>query len=331
MSSDVVRARLIAGDIGGTKTLLGVFDPAGPRPRPVAVQEFATLDFDDLPAMIAAFLDAHASGRPAIGSACFGVAGPVIGRAATLTNVPWSVDAAHVADRFGWPRVSLLNDLQAMAYSVPVLLPSELHVLQPGRPAADGNLGLIAAGTGLGEALLHRVNGSLAPSATEAGHADFAARTEREIVLLRALSSRYGRVDVERVVSGPGLVNIFTVTHTEPCAAGVDPDEPEAGAAISAAAIGGRCSSCMEALDLFVEAYGAEAGNMALRMVATGGVFIGGGIAPKILPAIDRGGFMRAFRAKAPLESLVADVPVKVILNAEAGLLGAAVYASVRL
>jgi glucokinase len=211
---------------------------------------------------------------------------------------------------------------------VPVLVESETHVLQQGEPLRGGNIGLIAAGTGLGQALLHNVDGRFVPSASEAGHADFAARTEREIALTRDLTTRYGRADVEHVVSGRGLVNIHRVAHRQPCTAGVDLDSPEAPAAISAAALDGRCPGCVETLDLFLEAYGAESGNLALRSVSTGGLFIGGGIAPKILPALTAGPFMRAFRAKPPLSPMLSAMPVKVILNAESGLLGAAVYAA---
>ena len=318
---------LLAGDIGGTKTLLGLFEPpAASRPRPVAVRAFGTLDYDDLPSMIADFVEAEKTA--AIRAACFGVAGPVIDQAAELTNVPWKIDARSVKSRFPFGRVVLLNDLQAMAYSVPVLESSEVHVLQEGSPLPGGNIALIAAGTGLGEALLHNVEGRFIPSPSEGGHADFPARNEREIALLRDVIVRYGRADVERVVSGPGLVNLFRITHDRRCAAEVDISQADAPAAISTAALERRCEACVEALDMFVEAYGAEAGNLALRVVSTGGVFIGGGIAPKILPAMANGAFIRAFRAKPPLEAMLASMPVKVILNAEAGLLGAAVFAA---
>ena len=214
-----------------------------------------------------------------------------------------------------------------MAYSLPVLDDSEVHVLQAGHPDNVGNLAVIAAGTGLGEAFLHRVDERFVAQASEAGHADFAARTERDIALLRHLVERYGRAQVEHVVSGRGLLNIHRVRpYRSVCAAGIDLDDPDAPAAISTAALGGRCQGCVEALSVFVEAYGAEAGNLALRTMSTGGVFIGGGIAPKILPALTTGAFLRAFRAKAPFEAMLDAIPVKVILNADAGLLGAASF-----
>jgi len=317
---------LLAGDIGGTKTLLGLFDPVPVRPRPVVIRSFPTLDYGDLSDMIAAFMaDGEVKGARAR-IACFGVAGPVIGEAAELTNVPWRVDGARIGAAFAFRRVALLNDLQAMAYSVPVLHDSELHVLQQGEALRGGNIALIAAGTGLGEALLHNVDGRFVPSPSEGGHADFPARTDREIALLRDLTARYGRADVEHVVSGRGLVNVHRVVHSSRCAAGIDADDPDAPAQITGAAFDRRCPGCVETLDLFVDAYAAEAGNLALRTVATGGLFIGGGIAPKILPALTTGSFIRTFRAKPPLDDMLVKVPVKVILNHDAGLLGAAVY-----
>jgi glucokinase len=324
---------LLAGDIGGTKTLLGLFDAVPPRPRPVLVRTFGTLDYADLQTMIAAFLKETVQGQErathgAIDSACFGVAGPVIDETVKVTNVPWLVDGRLVAAALGMPRVGLLNDLEALAHAVPVLRESETHVLQEGDALGGGNIGLIAAGTGLGQALLHNIDGRFVPSASEAGHADFAARTEREIAITRDLTKRYGRADVEHVVSGRGLVNIHRVAHLQPCAAAVDLESSDAPAAISMAAMEGKCPGCVETLDVFVEAYGAEAGNLALRFVSTGGLYIGGGIAPKILPALTTGAFMRAFRAKPPLDPMLTAMPVKVILNAESGLLGAAVFAA---
>ena len=324
---------LLAGDIGGTKTLLGLFDALPARPRPVLVRSFGTLDHPDLPTMIAEFLREADAGEAraahgAIETACFGVAGPVVDDTVRVTNVPWFVDAQRVAAALGVARVTLLNDLEALAHAVPLLGESETHTLQEGEAMRGGNIGLIAAGTGLGQALVHNVDGRFVPSASEAGHADFAARTEREIALTRDLTHRFGRADVEHVISGRGLINIHRVAHTQPCAAGVNLASPDAPAAMSVAAIERRCAGCVETLDIFVDAYGAEAGNLALRSVSTGGMYVGGGIAPKILPLLTTGVFMRAFRAKPPLEPMLAAMPVKVILNAESGLLGAAVFAA---
>jgi glucokinase len=201
-------------------------------------------------------------------------------------------------------------------------------VLQQGEAIRGGNMALVAAGTGLGQALLHNVGGRFVPSPTEAGHADWAARTERDMAVLRHLIERNGRAEVEDVVSGRGLPNLHRVTHSKVCDAGIDPDDPSAPAALTTAALERRCAGCVEALEIFVDAYGAEAGNAALRSVATAGVFIGGGIAPKILPALTDGRFLAAFRDKGAMRGLVEKLPVKIILNAEAGLLGAAVHAA---
>jgi glucokinase len=319
---------VLAGDVGGTKTLIGLFDPDVTRPRAVAIRAFRTLDFVDLPAIIRAFLDDPGHTGAIVDAACFGVAGPLLGHTAQLTNVPWRVDALRVGRSLGIARVCLLNDLQATAYAVPLLEASEVHALQAGVRRPDGNMALIAAGTGLGLALLHNVNGRFIPSPSEGGHADFAARTERELELVRRLTARFGRVDIERVVSGPGLVTIHRALHADGCSAQVDLADAEAPAAISDAALKRTGSCCEDTLDLFVAAYGAAAGNLALQTLSTGGLFVGGGIAPKILPALAGGAFMQAFRAKSPFESLLDDMPVKVILNTECGLLGAAFYAA---
>ncbi len=200
--------------------------------------------------------------------------------------------------------------------------------LQDGVGHQNGTRAVIAAGTGLGQAYLHRVDGGWQPVPTEAGHADFAARTDRELELVRMLRERYGRAEVEQVLSGPGLLNLHRFTHRGgECPVVTDLDSPDAPALVSQAALGGRCQWCADALRMFVSAYGAEAGNLALRTMATAGVYIGGGIARKILPALTNGSFMDAFRAKEPLTDLVAQIPVRVILNDEAGLLGAAVAA----
>lgn len=334
---------LLAGDIGGTKTLLGLFAPAADRPSPVEVGEFVTLDYDGLEPIVLEFLRARALAPRHLHAACFGVAGAITNQVARLTNVPWLVDIEAVAARVGLKRARLLNDLEALAYAVPVLEPDELATLQRGVPVASGNAAVIAAGTGLGEALLLNVDGRFVPGESEGGHADFAARTPRELRLVEQLTRVYGRVSVEHVVSGPGIVNLHQFTHGAfetgpngpgraaplrlcPAVAAVD-DEADLPARISESAAERRCPRCVEAMDMFVSAYGAEAGNIALRTVATAGVYVGGGIAPKILPMLESGQFLEAFRAKEPMGDLVATIPVAVILNPDAGLLGAAVHA----
>jgi glucokinase len=342
---------LLAGDVGGTKALLGLFEPHERRPAPVATEEFATLDHDHFEAILERFLGAHGVSADQIDAASFGVAGAVTNQVAQLTNVPWCIDAADLAARARLRRVRLLNDLEAMAYGVPVLEGDELAVLQEGERVPTGNIAVIAAGTGLGEGMLLNVDGQLIPGQSEGGHADFAARTPRELQMVAALTTFYGRVSAEHILSGPGVINIYRFTHDA-----IDPAENHRSAdrlgsqeatiprtceavghvtdiadlppRISEAALAGACERCVETLDLFISAYGAEAGNMGLRVVATAGVYIGGGIAPKILPALRNGRFMEAFRAKAPLDHLVAKMPVAVILNKHSALLGAAVHAN---
>ena len=323
---------LLAGDVGGTKTLLGLFSRAPERPRPIETRQFTTLDFADLGVMITEFISGQGGqGRhlDTIEAACFGVAGPVRDQVARLTNVPWLVDAVAVADQFAIRRVRLLNDLEAMSHAVPVFEPDEVAVLEEGEALPTGNAALIAPGTGLGEALLHNVDGRFVPAPSEGGHADFAARTHREIELLRELTRLYGRVHCEHVISGPGLVNISRFVHADTGCEVVDLNRPsdELPALISVAGLKRSCTKCVEALEMFVSAFGAEAGNLALRSVATAGVYLGGGIAPKILPALETSIFLDAFRSKPPMSDLLAAMPVTVILNPQAGLLGAAVSA----
>lgn len=321
---------ILAGDVGGTKTLLGLFEPGGRRPRVVDVRTYQSSAITGAGAIVEEFLSHQSQASRRVLSAAFGVAGPVVGGRAQLTNVSWAVDAAELASILGIERVDLLNDLEAMAHSVTVLEGNELDVLQAGEVVETGNAALIAAGTGLGEALLHNVAGRLIPSASEGGHADFAARTDREAALAAELTRNHGRARYEDVVSGQGLLNIHGFTHGGTrCPAVPEPrDIRKTPPLISKSALEKRCPRCVEALSLFVSAYGAEAGNLALRSVATRGVWVGGGIAPTILPALRDGRFMAAFLAKAPLEHLVARIPVAVILNAQAGLLGAAVHAA---
>ena len=336
---------LLAADVGGTKTLLGLFARAPERPTKIEVGEFITLDYDDLAPMIREFLKGAAVEARMIEAASFGVAGAITDQVARLTNVPWVVDAAAITSASNLRHVHILNDLEAMAHSVSVLEPHELAVLQQGVAQAEGNAAVIAAGTGLGEAFLLNIDGRFLPGASEGGHADWAPRTPREMEMLAALTRMYGRCSVEHILSGPGLVNIYQFTHdafgsreylsltallpSRTCAGVGTVDDPaDLPAAISKSALAKRCARCVETLDLFVAAYGAEAGNLALRTTATAGVYVGGGIAPKILPALTSGIFLDAFRAKEPLSAFVATIPVAVILNLEAGLLGAAVHAN---
>ena len=317
---------LLAGDVGGTKTLLGLFDRAHPRPRLVVAHTYPTNEFHSFNQILDSFAADVGSGF-VVEAAAAGVAGPVIGDVVRLTNVDWDIARTHIASHLKTDRVQLLNDLEAMALGAPVLGPEELLELQRGTPCSDGNAAVIAAGTGLGQAYLHRLDGRFTAMASEGGHGDFAARTAREMAFVRMLRDLYGRAEVEHVLSGPGLLNLHRFTHDGRTCDGVDETDHEAPAQVTRNALEGRCPSCAEALAMFVDAYGAEAGNLALRGVATSGVFVGGGIAPKILPAMRDGRFIEAFRAKGAFSELAARIPVHVILASDAGLIGAAVAA----
>lgn len=319
---------LLAGDVGGTKTFLGLFRRSVRRPAPIEARAYRTLDFPDLGALCLQFLRETSTSPADIEAASFGVAGPITGTRAQLTNVPWTVDLDTLRDEVPIPRAYLLNDLEALAWSVPVLMPDEIEVLHEGHADPEGSVALIAAGTGLGIALLPRVDGRLVPRASEGGHVDFAARNADEQALANVLIKEHRRVDVERVVSGPGLANIHRILHPHQCAALTPmPSSDELPAAISRSALETACPLCLRTLECFVSAYGASAGNLALTVLSTGGLYLGGGIAPRILPALRWPVFMRSFLEKSPMDALIARIPVKVILNPRAGLLGAASYA----
>ena len=320
---------LLAGDVGGTKTLLGLFRRAPLRPAPVAVESFPTLEYDNLVPMIREFLRTQPGGEPPIEAACFGVAGPVLHDTAWMTNVPWKVDGRAVALEFGLSTVRLLNDLVSIAHSIAVLLPEELHVLQAGDPNLAGNAALLAAGTGMGQSFLFNDGRHLVPAPSEGGHADFAARNAREWELVRWLTDRFGRAEVEMVVSGIGLINLYHFTHGErPCVPLDSDPPPDLPKVASERARARSCPYCVETMGVFVSAYGAEAGNLAVRTVATRGLYIGGGIAPKNLPLLEQPHFLASFTEKGHMTELLQTIPIKVIKNPQAGLLGAATVAN---
>jgi glucokinase len=261
---------LLAGDIGGTKTLLGLFDALPVRPRPLATQSFPTLDYDDLGAMLLEFLAAEHVGADAIDAACFGVAGPVLDDTAELTNVPWKVDAHRVANALGIRRLRLLNDLQAMPTRCRCFRPTNCMRCRKAKRWRGGNIALIAAGTGLGEALLHHVDGRFVPSPSEGGHADFPPGLSARSNLLRDLTARYGRADVEHVVSGTRLDQRAPHDASPTMRRGDRSGRCGCAGTDHRRGIGRHVQSCADTLELFVSAYGAEAGNLALRTVATG-------------------------------------------------------------
>ena len=320
---------ILAGDIGGTKTNLGLFDASEDSLGLLTGQSFPSKEHTGLDAIVKEFM---ASVSEPITAACFGVAGPVLNGQSVTPNLPWIVDADALAEILNLESVTLLNDLEAMAYGISELKSEELFPLNQGT-AVEGNAALVAAGTGLGVASLFWDGKRYIPSASEGGHVDFAARNPLEIELLRYTQTKYSRVSVERVLSGPGLFNIYEFLRE--CGHGKEDREiaeafhtQDPSSVISKAALAHQCKMCVKALDMFVAIYGAVAGNIALTLKAIGGVYIGGGIAPKILEKLKDGTFIGAFMDKGRLSPLLATIPVNVILNDKAPLLGAASVAA---
>jgi len=320
---------ILAGDIGGSTTRLALFESHGGRLGAAAEARYPSREHAGLAEVVEVFRAAH----PArVRRAAFGIAGPVRDGRVETPNLPWVIEADDLARRLALPRVTLLNDLEANAYGVFTLEPEDFAELNAGRPSPTGNAAIIAAGTGLGEAGYHASGSVLHPFASEGGHADFAARGDLEAELLARLRGKLGHVSYERVLSGPGLVNLYTFLRdtgrgseeawlSDSIATG-DP-----AAAIAGAALDGRSPLAERALDMFVSIYGAEAGNLALKMKATRGVYLGGGIAPKILPFLRRPGFMEAFTDKGRFREFMEAIPVRVILNDATALRGAAWHA----
>lgn len=321
---------ILAGDVGGTKTYLAFFQAGGKRLKPVVEGMFPSREHAGLAEIVHQFVSAHGL---RVERACFGVAGPIKHGRCEATNLAWVVDARQLASELGIETVGLMNDLEANAYGIAALEAEDFLVLNGGARDAEGNAAVIAAGTGLGEAGLYWDGQQHRPFACEGGHADFAPRNALEVELLRYLLTRFEHVSWERVLSGRGLHNIYlflrdTGRGTEPAWLTEEMRQRDPAAAISQAALEGRCALCLQALELFVSLYGAEAGNLALKVMATGGVYVGGGIAPKIIDKLKDGTFMEAFTAKGRLKPLLEAIPVGVILNDKTALHGAALWAS---
>ena len=319
---------ILAGDVGGTNTRLAVFGVAGNRLKLVSEKRFPSRDHKALDEIVATFLSTH---QPPIKQACFGVAGPVKDGRCVATNLPWVVDARDLAKILGLETVYLLNDLEANAYGVAVLGSSDFLTLNEGETGIKGNAAIIAAGTGLGEAGYYWDGNQHYPFASEGGHTDFAPRNELEMELLRFLLARFERVSYERVLSGPGLLNIYEfLRHAghgdEPGWLVDEMRRQDPSAVISKAGLDGRSELCELALHLFVSLFGAEAGNLALKTMAIGGLFVGGGIAPKIIAKLKDGTFMQAFTDKGRMRAYLQAIPVRVILNDKTALLGTAHY-----
>lgn len=320
--------RCLAGDIGGTKTRLAISEVRAGRVSLVREMSYPSRDFATFEDLLAAFLTQDGG----IVDAAFGIAGPVQGNCVRTTNLPWLIDAEKLQGRFGI-RCLLLNDLETTACGIAALSESELLTLQLGSEGACGNAAVIAAGTGLGEAGMFWDGRGFRPFATEGGHATFAPTDELEMTFFLYLQRQFGHVSWERVVSGMGLVSLYQfmcLYHKAESPSWLVDElrEGDAAAAISTAALAGTDALCVETLRRFVRLYGAEAGNLALKAMSRGGLYLGGGIAPKILPLLSDGTFIEAFLNKGRMRSLLEAMPVRVIMNDRAALLGAALCAS---
>jgi glucokinase len=315
--------RILAGDIGGTTTRLALFDGRGTRLRKLAEAAYPSREWRSLEGPVAAFL---AEAGSSCSRAGFGLAGPVQGRVVRITNLPWMVEADSLAQRFGFDEVALINDLEAAAWAIGDVRDDEVSVLQAGRSGAAGNAAVVAAGTGLGVAGMYWDGRRHHPFACEGGHAGFAPSGEEEWALLRHLEAAHGRVSWERVVSGPGLVAVHEVVAARDglASAGGQLGSGDAAAAIAAAAAADPTGTAARAVRLFAGLYGAVAGDVALTMMASGGVWLGGGIAPKLLSTLAGGGFMERFLAKGRMRPLLEAMPVRVVLKGDVALWGAA-------
>jgi glucokinase len=320
---------IIAGDIGGTKTNVALFENGEGRVgSPVALDSFPSARYDSLEAILREFVGRHPQAR--ITHACFGVAGPVVRGHIDATNLAWKVHDVKLAEAIGVPSVRLINDLEATAYGIGELGLEQLYTLNEGEGDRVGHRALIAAGTGLGMAAIYFDGARYHPMPSEGGHMDFAPRNEREFEMLTYLHDKIGgRVSYERVLSGMGLFNIYTFLRDrgygeEPAWLAEEIRTGDPAAAISHAALAQRCELAVTTLEIFAEVYGAMAGNLALLLKSVGGLYVGGGIAPKIMPKLTDGTFMRNYGDKGRMSGLVSSIPVRVILDDKTALYGAA-------
>ena len=317
---------ILAGDVGGTSTRLAFFEANNAGLAVVAERHYPSRQHGSLADIVMQFTEEH---KLTPEQACFGIAGPVLDGKVTTPNLPWSIESSNLARVIGLSSVKLINDLEANIYGIAALKDEDMAVLNQGESNPTGTIAIISAGTGLGEALAYWDGACHRPLPSEAGHADFAPRSQLETELLLYLQVEYRRVSCERVLSGPGLLNIYRfmrdvrqmpeTTAVVDAMLTVDPAQ-----AITTAAMNDSCALCSTTLDLFLSIYGAEAGNAALRFFATGGVYIGGGIAPHLIKKLRGSDFMSAFTTKGRLSPLLESIPVKLILNDRAALLGAA-------
>jgi len=319
---------ILAGDIGGTKTVLALYDESVEPFQAVHEVIFKSRDFARFDQILHQFLKDR---QIALRAICLGVAGPIRNGTCQTTNLPWFLSENDLAKNFGVAKVRLLNDLETAAFGMLFLQKHERVTLQEGNPVA-GNIAVIAAGTGLGEAMLYWDGQRHVPMASEGGHADFAPQSDQEDALCRYLRKEFGHVSFEHILSGPGLYNIYrflceTGSYKEPKWLTERFSQGDQGAVVGEVGLAQEDPLCVEALSLFVSIYGAEAGNLALKFFAVGGVWVGGGIAPKILSALHEGSFMRRFTAKGCYTDLMRGIPVHVVTNSRAPIIGAAQYA----
>jgi len=323
---------ILAGDIGGTNARLAYFQPQNGRFQLVSERVFPSREHRGLGEIVTRFLDESGT-RPE--AACFGIAGPVRNGRVETSNLPWVIEQTVLANQIHLAATLLINDLEASAWGIGALGTEDLVTLNPGTGSVSGNQAVVAPGTGLGEAGLFWDGNRHHVFACEGGHTDFAPQGELQIELLRYLTKRFGHVSYERILSGPGLVNVYEFL----CASGCGKETAEltaskqsgdAAAAISKAALAGNDSLAGKALDVWISVYGSEASNLALKIMSTGGLFLAGGISPKILPKLKGPLFMDAFLDKGRMRALVEAMPVHVVTNEKAGLIGAARCASVR-
>jgi glucokinase len=325
---------ILAGDVGGTKVHLALYGFNQGQLTHIRDEKFLAREYEGLEVVVRQFLS-EATGED-VTAACFGVPGPVRNGRLKLTNLPWTLDSRELSRNLNIEHLFLINDLEANGYGIPELSSDQIYVLSEGDNSVMGNRGLVSAGTGLGEAVLVWNGKSHVPLASEGGHCDFAPRNEDEIELLRYLQRQLnGRVSFERVVSGLGLQNIYSFLRDEKgleeapwLRQRMEAEDPNA--VIGELGENGANELCARTLDMFVSAYGAEAGNLALKVLAIGGMYLGGGIAPKILKKMKTGVFMQAFADKGRLSDLLVKTPVRIILESRAALIGAASFAEAR-
>jgi glucokinase len=325
---------ILAGDVGGTKVHLALYSFEHGQLVHVRDERFPAHEYSGLQEIVRRFL--AESSNPEITAACFGVPGPVRGGRLRLTNLPWVLDTRELSAELNITHLFLINDLEANGYGIPELKPDQIMTINQGDPSAVGNRALVSAGTGLGEGVLVWNGKTHVPMASEGGHCDFAARNDLEIELLHWLMKKFnGRVSFERVVSGPGLTNIYTFLRDEkhmeePAWLRQRMEAEDPNAVIGEVGEAGNSELCTKALEMFAASYGAEAGNMVLKVLATGGMYLGGGIAPKMLRTMQGGVFMQAFKDKGRLSEVLVHTPVHIILESRAALMGAAAYAEAR-